>query len=80
MRLTTKVTTACAPLQYVSVSPNSGLLKPGVSQACKVTFTALGPPSFFDIDLVCEVGEGSSSSHVCGYLFVEEHSTLLLSV
>ena len=62
----------------MSVSPNSGLLKPGVSQACKVTFTALGPPSFFDIDLVCEVGGGYSSSPACVYLCVEEHLTVVI--
>ncbi len=42
-------------LQFVSVHPAHGTVQPTEACLCKVTFTALGVPSFFDIDLVCEV-------------------------
>ena len=37
------------------MSPSEGYLEPGESRVCRVTFYAVGEPTFFDIDLVCEV-------------------------
>ena len=47
--------------QYVNVWPQQGNLEPGESCVCKVTFTAIGVPSFYDVDLVCEVRNASSA-------------------
>ena len=44
-------------LQYLTIAPIRGNLKPGESMMCRVTFIACGVPSFYDLDLVCEVGE-----------------------
>ncbi|XP_013412505.1 cilia- and flagella-associated protein 65-like [Lingula anatina] len=41
--------------QILSIQPAKGTLQPGQSHMCKVTFTACGTPSFYDLDLVCEV-------------------------
>ncbi|KAK3591649.1 hypothetical protein CHS0354_040559 [Potamilus streckersoni] len=41
--------------QYLSISPVRGCLEPGESKMCRVTFNACGVPSFYDLDLVCEV-------------------------
>lgn len=41
--------------QYLSISPVRGYLEPGDSKLCRVTFIACGQPSFYDLDLVCEV-------------------------
>ena len=42
-------------LQYLTIAPIRGNLKPGESMMCRVTFIACGVPSFYDLDLVCEV-------------------------
>ena len=39
----------------VSISPSQGSLEAGEATVCKVTFTAAGVPSFYDLDLVCEI-------------------------
>ena len=39
----------------ITISPRHGELAAGESCMCRVTFLALGDPSFFDLDLVCEV-------------------------
>lgn len=41
--------------QLITISPHRGELLAGESCICRVTFIALGDPSFFDLDLVCEV-------------------------
>ena len=41
--------------QYLSISPIRGRLAPGESRMCRVVFIACGVPSFYDLDLVCEV-------------------------
>ena len=45
----------CLSLQIVTISPSEGLMEPGESRVCRVTFFSIGEPSFYDIDLVCEV-------------------------
>lgn len=39
----------------MNVSPSHGTLQPGEGTVCKVTFVASGTPSFYDLDLICEV-------------------------
>ena len=39
----------------VEIEPVSALLEPGESCMCKVSFTATGEPSFYDLDVICEV-------------------------
>ena len=51
--------------QFVSISPSSGTLQPGEGQMCKVMFSATGLPSFYDLDLVCEVTDDSKMQHYC---------------
>ncbi|KAL4217273.1 hypothetical protein ACF0H5_023724 [Mactra antiquata] len=41
--------------QYLSIAPVKGYLNPGESKMCRVIFIACGQPSFYDLDLVCEV-------------------------
>ncbi|XP_052236731.1 cilia- and flagella-associated protein 65-like [Dreissena polymorpha] len=41
--------------QFLSIGPVRGYLNPGESQMCRVNFVAAGQPSFYDLDLVCEV-------------------------
>lgn len=41
--------------QYMSIFPIRGQLQPGESRMCRVNFIACGQPSFYDLDLVCEV-------------------------
>lgn len=47
--------TSQADAQYLSISPVRGYLGPGESRMCRVVFMACGVPSFYDLDLVCEV-------------------------
>ena len=47
--------TAKRDTQFVTITPSQGLLAPGQSMLCKVTFTARGTPSFYDLNLCCEV-------------------------
>ncbi|XP_074643169.1 cilia- and flagella-associated protein 65-like [Tubulanus polymorphus] len=41
--------------EVVRVSPNCGVLKPSCSQQIQIKFLACTVPSFYDIDLVCEI-------------------------
>ncbi|XP_053386703.1 cilia- and flagella-associated protein 65-like isoform X2 [Mercenaria mercenaria] len=41
--------------QYLSIAPVRGYLNPGEGKMCRVIFIACGQPSFYDLDLVCEV-------------------------
>ncbi|XP_052814504.1 cilia- and flagella-associated protein 65-like isoform X2 [Mya arenaria] len=41
--------------QFLSIGPVRGYLNPGESKMCRVNFIATGQPSFYDLDLVCEV-------------------------
>ena len=41
--------------QVIDIQPVTGTLKPGQSCMCKSTFIANGEPSFYDLDIVCEV-------------------------
>ncbi|CAH1790082.1 unnamed protein product [Owenia fusiformis] len=41
--------------QFVNIKPLNGSLQPGDSMMCRVSFTAVGVPSFYDLDLICEV-------------------------
>ncbi|ESO88046.1 hypothetical protein LOTGIDRAFT_219687 [Lottia gigantea] len=41
--------------QYVSIFPLRGCLEAGESQMCRVSFIASTTPSFYDLDLVCEI-------------------------
>ncbi|WAR10588.1 CFA65-like protein [Mya arenaria] len=43
------------PGQFLSIGPVRGYLNPGESKMCRVNFIATGQPSFYDLDLVCEV-------------------------
>ncbi|XP_006820550.2 cilia- and flagella-associated protein 65-like [Saccoglossus kowalevskii] len=47
--------TSEADSQVVDIQPVSGVLQPLESMLCKVTFIATGEPSFYDLDLVCEI-------------------------
>ncbi|OWF45565.1 hypothetical protein KP79_PYT24425 [Mizuhopecten yessoensis] len=47
--------TAQADSQYLSISPVRGRLAPGESKMCRIVFVACKVPSFYDLDLVCEV-------------------------
>ncbi|XP_052080289.1 cilia- and flagella-associated protein 65-like [Mytilus californianus] len=47
--------TSQSDAQYLSISPVRGYLAPGESRMCRVVFVACGVPSFYDLDLVCEV-------------------------
>ncbi|XP_069108657.1 cilia- and flagella-associated protein 65-like isoform X1 [Argopecten irradians] len=47
--------TAQADSQYLSISPVRGHLEPGESKMCRIVFVACKVPSFYDLDLVCEV-------------------------
>ncbi|XP_071497349.1 cilia- and flagella-associated protein 65-like [Diadema antillarum] len=41
--------------QVLDIVPSQGTLHPGQGCMCKVVFTAAGEPSFYDLDVVCEV-------------------------
>ncbi|XP_071792552.1 cilia- and flagella-associated protein 65-like [Asterias amurensis] len=41
--------------QVIDIQPVTGVLQPGESCMCKGTFIANGEPSFYDLDIVCEV-------------------------
>ena len=43
----------------LSISPVRGIVAPGESGMCRITFMARGVPSFYDLDLICEVGNRS---------------------
>ncbi|XP_064598008.1 LOW QUALITY PROTEIN: cilia- and flagella-associated protein 65-like [Liolophura sinensis] len=45
--------------QLLSIYPVCGHLEPGESQMCRVCFTARGVPSFYDLDLICEITDES---------------------
>ncbi|XP_072031285.1 cilia- and flagella-associated protein 65-like [Amphiura filiformis] len=47
--------TSAADSQMVEIEPVSAVLEPGESCMCKVSFTATGEPSFYDLDVICEV-------------------------
>ncbi|XP_071101269.1 cilia- and flagella-associated protein 65-like isoform X1 [Haliotis cracherodii] len=47
--------TSQADSKCLSISPVRGQLEPGGIGMCRVTFLAAGVPSFYDLDLVCEV-------------------------
>ncbi|XP_070569847.1 cilia- and flagella-associated protein 65-like [Ptychodera flava] len=47
--------TSEADSQVLDIQPVSGVLQPQESALCKVTFIAVGEPSFFDLDVVCEI-------------------------
>ncbi|XP_076088229.1 cilia- and flagella-associated protein 65-like isoform X2 [Mytilus galloprovincialis] len=47
--------TSQSDAQYLSISPVRGYLAPGESRMCRVVFVACGVPSFYDLDLVCEI-------------------------
>ncbi|XP_033103427.1 cilia- and flagella-associated protein 65-like [Anneissia japonica] len=47
--------TSDADSQVIDIQPVSGTLSPGQSIVCKVNFVASGDPSFYDLDMVCEV-------------------------
>lgn len=42
-------------MDVVRVSPSSGLLKPGESKTCKVTFCPKFLPRIYDLELFCEM-------------------------
>ncbi|XP_064646085.1 cilia- and flagella-associated protein 65-like isoform X2 [Lineus longissimus] len=56
-------TTSKKDTQYIQISPISGVLKPGESRFCKVTFTAWDVASFYDLDLICEVTDETEMSN-----------------
>ncbi|PIK59519.1 putative coiled-coil domain-containing protein [Apostichopus japonicus] len=39
----------------IDIQPASAPLEPGESCMCKVCFTAIGEPTFYDIDVICEI-------------------------
>ncbi len=43
------------PFQVIQIIPAKGTLEPMKSCLCLVSFVAVGRPSFYDMDLVCEV-------------------------
>lgn len=45
----------CSSLQVLSISPVRGVVPPEGSAMCRITFMASGVPSFYDLDLICEV-------------------------
>ncbi|XP_019617941.1 PREDICTED: cilia- and flagella-associated protein 65-like [Branchiostoma belcheri] len=47
--------TSALASQCLGITPVSGVLQPQESLLCKVVFTAKGVPSFYDLDLICEV-------------------------
>ena len=49
--------------QIVSISPSEAQLEPGERRLCRITFTAVGFPSFYDIDLICEVRAENSNKN-----------------
>ncbi|XP_041477861.1 LOW QUALITY PROTEIN: cilia- and flagella-associated protein 65-like [Lytechinus variegatus] len=43
--------------QVLDIQPPQGTLHPGEGCMCKVVFTAIGEPSFYDLDVICEVAD-----------------------
>ena len=41
--------------QYIRVQPSKGILGVNESKMCKITFLSKNSPSFYNIDLICEV-------------------------
>jgi len=39
----------------MKVNPSHGVILPREAMLCKVTIEAVGKPTFYDVDLVCEV-------------------------
>ncbi|KAL5005595.1 hypothetical protein ScPMuIL_016753 [Solemya velum] len=54
--------TSQADSKYLSISPVSGELRAGETKMCRVVFMACGVPSFYDLDLVCEVTDETEMS------------------
>lgn len=54
--------TTTSDSMFLHILPTHGVLQPGASAMCKVTFTACGTPSFYDLDLVCEVTDETQMS------------------
>ncbi len=42
-------------LKFVRIQPSRGVVDPNQSKMCKVTFISKEKPSFYNIDLICEV-------------------------
>ena len=42
-------------MQVIRVSPESGSIRPRESMLCKVVIEAIGKPTYYDVDVVCEV-------------------------
>ncbi|KAK7113832.1 cilia- and flagella-associated protein 65-like isoform X2 [Littorina saxatilis] len=47
--------TSQADSKVLSISPVRGIVPPDGSSMCRITFVANGVPSFYDLDLICEV-------------------------
>ncbi|RUS91152.1 hypothetical protein EGW08_001065, partial [Elysia chlorotica] len=43
--------------QYLNIYPVRGEIGPNSDKMCRVTFVASGMPSFYDLDLVCEISD-----------------------
>lgn len=43
--------------QYLNIYPVRGEIGPNQDKMCRVTFVASGMPSFYDLDLVCEISD-----------------------
>jgi hypothetical protein len=39
----------------IRVSPETGSIRPREAMLCKVVIEAVGKPTYYDVDLVCEV-------------------------
>ena len=44
------------------MSPESGSIRPRESMLCKVVIEAVGKPTYYDVDVVCEVRQRLSST------------------
>ncbi|XP_022101804.1 cilia- and flagella-associated protein 65-like isoform X2 [Acanthaster planci] len=55
--------------QIIDIQPVTGELQPAQCCTCKVTFIAIGEPSFYDLDIVCEV---TNETEMAKYLQILE--------
>lgn len=48
--------------KFIRIQPAKGAIETGQNKMCKVTFMSVGKPSFYNIDLICEVKNDSDQA------------------
>ncbi|XP_013095381.2 cilia- and flagella-associated protein 65-like isoform X1 [Biomphalaria glabrata] len=49
--------TSYEDIRVLNIHPIRGEIPPNEHKLCRITFTAIGNPSFYDLDLICEISD-----------------------